>query len=456
MVAAILLLAGVCATYVVLSGASPLEAGGISDEDVQGWMAETPEETARFFGQNNTFYGDTGTTRAFTWVTDRTIEASDVLLVPMAGEVPQWQNATVLSGESGALDEPLGLLWHRALAENLLPDTAYWYRVGDAGAEMWGKAGQFFTAPAEKDAFSFVCIADTHTNSTGNAALAAETLEYALGVAPDAAFIMHSGDVVDDGGEEDSWLLYLDANRSALLNYAIVPAAGNHDGYDHKAPYMFDRHFYLPQPNGQNIRFGTYYSFTYGQVHFITLNTNEKTDDYHWISRRQAEWLREDVEKARRNGAGRIVVNMHRGPYALSTHADEPRIEKMRDSVAVLLEELGVDFVIQGHDHYVSRTHALYDGNVSDTGTVYVNCGAAANKFYAFNDGLEDAYYALFSSYTSPERSEFRQSFMVVHVEADGGLYGTVYEIDKSKQNPVLVAVDDFALNEANPPRRAA
>lgn len=446
MLAAIAVLVLVCIFY-VLYVEQPSSA--ITPEQQQSWLLESPEDTGRFQAINNTFYQDTQTARAFTWATPLELAGSDVLIAPMGETGPELADARTVSGEVTEELPDLGLAWHKVMVDDLVPGSRYWYRVGDAQAGVWGPIGHFATAAAQQSAFSFVCISDSHIYSENSATLAADTLRYALNTAPDAAFVVHGGDIPDSGDDENSWLAYFAGSQRYLLDYAVVPTAGNHDGYDHDGVGFFNRHFFLAQPNEQDTSHGVYYSFGYGKVHFVVLNTNEKSDEYGWISAEQAQWLTNTITQAKKNGAQRVVVSLHVGPFALSTHADENRVEGMRVTLAGLLEELEVDLVLQGHDHYLSRTQALRGQRPDETGTTYMTNCASANKFYEFNDELEADYYDLFAYYTDPSREAYRPSFIVVSVGDDGGITTKAYEIDREKENPVVTLVDEHTLPAA-------
>ncbi|WP_281284484.1 metallophosphoesterase family protein [Nonomuraea diastatica] len=51
----------------------------------------------------------------------------------------------------------------------------------------------------------------------------------ALKHVPDAEFVMHNGDVVENGGREQDWTDLLDSARASLLSTTLAPASGNHD-----------------------------------------------------------------------------------------------------------------------------------------------------------------------------------------------------------------------------------
>ena len=53
-----------------------------------------------------------------------------------------------------------------------------------------------------------------------------------------------------------------------------------------------------------------------------------------------------------------------------------------------MIEELGIDLALVGHDHAYARTHAMKEGQPVDPGegTVYVIGGSSGPKFYPKNN----------------------------------------------------------------------
>ena len=78
------------------------------------------------------------------------------------------------------------------------------------------------------------------------------------------------------------------------------------------------------------------------------------------IGEEQMAWLREDVEQARANGAEWIVLNYHKPLYSKSYHSlQDEDVQKVREELTALIDELDIDLALQGHDHVISRTHSL-------------------------------------------------------------------------------------------------
>ena len=389
-----------------------------------------------------TFFKSPETSRAFTWYTKASITSS-VLEVAATDASGYIGEITRFSGRNGVSSNDPSVRWHKAEAEGLLPGTAYVFRVGD-GQDMFSPWGSFKTA---KDGpFSFICLTDTQAASKRDADISANTLKVALSTCPDAAFVVHSGDVVDDGLDEGLWELTLDAAAQSLLHITLVPAAGNHE----RRGEAFWQHFNLNIPQGAVFETGAYYSFTYSGVHFITLNTNEPSGAISNLSDRQISWLEEDAALAMSRGAKGLVINLHKGMYSLGPYANDSHViskKGQRTLLSPLLEGLGARLVLQGHDHYLSRTYPLSAGAPAETGVTYLNTNTAGVKVYQLNGSLGDDYLANFQfiGKTRPVYTRY-QNFAVVTVDEAGGMWGTVYEIDRQKDKSVPYVVDSFFL----------
>lgn len=393
-----------------------------------------------------TFTGDTTTSKGFTWYTGASSTGSDLEVVEKTGTSPDFKAAKKYTGFHAVSTHSPAEHVHKAEATGLKPHTTYYFRVGDAKLNIWSETGTFRTA-AKDGAFTFVDIADTQGKTEDEALLSGETTEIALKTVKDAAFIMHNGDIVDKGSDEQQWDWLLKHSQKSLLHTTIAPAAGNHEAHKNS----FIEHFHLRVPVGSNTTTGAYYSFDYANAHFIVLNTNEDSEEYRNFTPAQINWMKKDVEAARKAGAEWIIVNMHKGPYTTSNHATDKDImgkNGVRNKVAPLMSELGIDLVLQGHDHIYARTKPIqssgtakegtkitetYKGqsieyNVNPDGTIFMIPATAGAKAYYKNKKIDPAYFNLFE----------------VADENHAGKYGNEPGYEGEKARPVRGAIQNF------------
>lgn len=262
---------------------------------------------------------------------------------------------------------------YKAKATDLEPNTDYYYQVGSESGKV-SETGTFKTSGKAGDPFKFVHYTDTQNafwneNVRNEAAFGANTLMNALETAGDADFVLHTGDVVETAEVEDEWVDLFGQSQPYFMQTAMAVASGNHDEYaleygDDPLIEKFNEHVNVPAANNK-IDGGSYYSFDYNGVHFVTLNTNDNKEsednpEGKAIGEEQMEWIREDVEEARTNGAEWIVLNYHKPLYSKSYHSlQDEDVQKVREELTALIDELDIDLALQGHDHVISRTHSL-------------------------------------------------------------------------------------------------
>lgn len=92
-----------------------------------------------------------------------------------------------------------------------------------------------------------------------------------------------------------------------------------------------------------------FYSFDYGDVHFVCLNSHDGSDSH------MIHWLQEDLEQ---NRATWLIAYWHHPPYSKGFHNSDTVEEQhyMRSSILPILEEHGVDLVLTGHNHNYERS----------------------------------------------------------------------------------------------------
>ncbi len=431
---------GISKTAAQLKEQSTYEAIGYNFS-LQWKMSEEGYPVPKVFGYSSdsvncvavTPNGDASTEMSFSWQYQRNADGVVQLSTSKSMEDPVEFPAKA-AGTMG--------MQYRAKATGLEPNTTYYYRVGSKTKQAFSEVGSFTTAPRE-DAFSLISLSDADAGDISAMTLAQSTLQAAQMAVPEAAFILHGGDMT--GGKRTDWQYFYYLNQDTLMNTLIAPAAGEYDA-DGFTDYF-------------NVGDTGYYSFDYANVHFAVLNTNE--DGNQCISDTQLAWLRDDVALARENGAEWIILNTHKGPYTSGSHAQDEEIQGLREVLLPIIDELKIDLVIQGHDHILGRTYAVKDGKVTGKtaytemvngkrfeysvdpdGTIYMMPGTSGRKISQqigmTTEELEN-YIALFarSDQRAGRSAGSVQTFAGITVDG-GRLSVAVYEIKKS-MNPTMI-----------------
>ena len=184
------------------------------------------------------------------------------------------------------------------------------------------------------------------------------------------AFIVHGGDIVDDGHRLNHWLNFLEASQPYVRSVPFLPTMGNHDVYGQGRDWFGQ---FFPYPQEGSPETGVY-SVGYGSLRLFVLNSEAERSSMEC----QAAWLRAEVTAAEEPW---LVAVLHRAPY----NSNPLRGPDASATVfAPVLEELGIDIVLTAHDHVYMRTKPMYAGEPAfgPQGTVYITGGVAGTKFY--------------------------------------------------------------------------
>jgi parallel beta-helix repeat protein len=212
----------------------------------------------------------TGTTSTGTVVNAKTNIATAVT-VEYATDTYYTANSAY---DQSATDSVTDTLHHVSLA-GLTPDTLYHYRVvysGQPTADL-----HFSTFPAS-GAFTFVVYSDTQDQLPTYSQLERHKLVAdRIAEEPDVAFVLNSGDLVNDAANLSDWDRYFAAGSMMMANTTVYPALGNHD--DNNANYY------------QNYGVPEYYSFDCGDGHVAVLDSNDWAD-----YQVEGTWLANDLQ----------------------------------------------------------------------------------------------------------------------------------------------------------------
>lgn len=314
---------------------------------------------------------DPAASRGFIWHTSPAVEQTVVEVVKKADFTGFDQPNAVKTEGTSYLYQTLDLgavRVHKATVNGLEPGTEYVYRVGD-GSGHYSPQGTFKTAEADGDHTKFLYFADSQAGDLAGFKLWGSTVKKAVEDSPDAEFMVHVGDMVDKGFNEQEWKWWFSEAQEAFLNTTLVGAIGNHEVMGTKENNDFLAHFNQPD-NGVPSLAGSNFSFDYKNIHFAVLNSEYQYEE-------QKEWLDQDL--SRTDKKWKIAI-FHRGPYgSIYDTADIRRLW------APVLEKHRVDLVLNGHDHIYLRTFPMMNNEIvpDGQGTTYVVAGSTGTKFYS-------------------------------------------------------------------------
>jgi 3',5'-cyclic AMP phosphodiesterase CpdA len=196
-----------------------------------------------------------------------------------------------------------------------------------------------------------VVLGDTRTNHDVHQAIWARVM------AEKAAFIIHTGDLVDTGSSEEGWKRY-DSITQGRDKVPFYPARGNHDVGGPGFGTRFQKRF-----SSRGVFYG---SFTKGKLHGVILDTCEPIVP----DSPQFKWLEADLKRAQRDKKT-VLVAMHVPLWSPGGHGDNPELQK---ALHPLFLTYGVKAVVAGHDHLYARS--------SHDGIVYLVAGGGGAPLY--------------------------------------------------------------------------
>lgn len=355
-------------------------------------------------------------------------------------------------GIMGILPYEFPMNRHTVTLSDLEEGATYYYRVGSAERGWWSDIGSVRTADGSNNV-TFLHMADPQSQSEAQYERAwAKVLNTAFTLYPDADFIVNTGDLVDHGDNQKQWAWMFNTASDNLMNTYMMPAAGNHEAHGTNA---IDNYFVLPNVPEQDKSGGVYYSFDYNNTHFAVLNTNN-LNEKEGLSDDQINWLTADMKSS--DAQWKFVV-LHKAVYSQGSHYKDDDVCAIREQLQVLMPELDVDMVFQGHDHVYMRTGSLinnantpYDTNylkyndriyktqIQPTGTTYVISGTCGVKTYIQNDvTLTDEFFPRGEKILSVDYP----MFSAVNIR-DGVLYFDAYYVT----NDGTEIADSFAIQK--------
>lgn len=264
-----------------------------------------------------------------------------------------------------------GKTTHELRLTGLSPDTKYYYSVGNAASTLASGTSYFFvTAPTGQKPTRIWVIGDAGTNSAGQTQVRDAYYSFA-GTRPTDLWLMLGDNAYNSGTDSEYQSAVFNIYGSLLRNSVVWSTLGNHDGYSASSssqtgPY-YDI-FTLPRSGeAGGVASGTeaYYSFDYGNIHFVCLNSYDVSRA---TSSAMLTWLTSDLSS---NTKDWLVAFFHHPPYSKGSHNSDTETElvEMRQNALPILESHGVDLVLSGHSHAYERSKLL-DGHYGSSGSL--------------------------------------------------------------------------------------
>ena len=256
---------------------------------------------------------------------------------------------------------------HIVTLDNLVPDTKYFYAVGTSQTNLAIGSDCFFvTTPVDGKPTRIWVIGDSGTASPQARAVYDRYREF-TGSRYTDLWLMLGDNAYGVGTDAEYQRAVFDMYPELLRQTVLWSTMGNHETYsldpDGVFPYL--NIFSLPMageaggtPSGTEY----YYSFDYGNIHFVCLDSEESP---RLMGGSMLTWLEEDLAA---NTKDWLIAFWHSPPYSKGSHDSDRladsvgRLVEMRENIVPVLESYGVDLVLCGHSHNYERSY-LMDGH---------------------------------------------------------------------------------------------
>ncbi len=398
---------------------------------------------------------DNSTSFTVSWFTKYSVTATDIEIVEsgkaFSGIATTGDNINAVTEEATytAPGFDLGIFailpWthdvikHTVTVTGLKPDTEYKFRIGDF-RKGFTDEGSIKTAPSDEGGFTFIHISGTEGYTPGHYENFTAVLDAADKLYPDYSFMVHTGSFTEVPTNDDEWTFAISAGENHFKNKLTAYAPGEKDM---EGEYSVSKYFPVNHAPEQISDTGLYYSYDYGDAHFVVLNTNVLSSGG-TLSKEQTQWLTDDLENSEKTWN---ILVMNKSIYGSDTDSE------LHKHILTVMNTYDIDLILQGSESVYVRTELIdndavagaktkkitLDGKKYDTyydakGTVAVISGSAGHNFEG--EAPDSDLYKESTSYGMP---------MFSAVTIDGNLLAvSTYTVDgESTAN-----VDSFAIEK--------
>lgn len=276
---------------------------------------------------------------------------------------------------------------HEISITGLTPNTRYYYSIGTTLMTLAGgdDTHYFYTSPTvgSEQPIRIWTFGDAQEGSAQNRLAVRDAYyNFTAGTRTDIMLLLGDNATTNNIPTDAVYTSKVFGTYSKLLrNTPIWSTFGNHEGFSSvsllQTGVYYDAFTFPKNGEAGGAPSGTeaYYSFDYANIHFICLNSHDiPRQDFGAMM----TWLRADLAQNRQKWT---IAYWHHPPYSRGSHdSDDARlppdtpdsstsIREMREIALPILENAGVDLVLNGHSHTYERSYLL-DGLYGKSNTL--------------------------------------------------------------------------------------
>ena len=304
------------------------------------------------------------------WRTGSALANPKVMVRQEASDKILTFDGTAILKRGSLSGAPPEIVQYEATLDGLEPQQTYHYIVfdGDTALTKASPEHHFTTHPptGKPTPARIWVVGDSGTGQAHQIRVHLAMLDYTEKDKQPLDFYLHVGDMAyGEGTDEQFQQKFFKPYKNTLRNTVCWASMGNHEGHTSNGSSgvgpFYDAYVCPKKGEAGGVPSGSesYYSFDYGDIHLICLNSHD-------IDRspkgEMAKWLVRDLA-AIKGKAKWIIGFWHHPPYTKGTHDSdaESQLVEMRKFIMPIMESGGVDLVLSGHSHIYERS-MLIDG----------------------------------------------------------------------------------------------
>ncbi len=324
---------------------------------------------------------------------------------------------------------------YQADLTGLTPNSEYFYRVLVDDEVLTFEELRCRTAGTGPN-FQFLAFGDSGEGSPAQRGVAR------LMSQENPALVLHTGDIAYPVGSFDQFQRrHFDIYQTLMQRLSFFPSPGNHD-YDTQNALPYVTLHSLPTEEVPPPDHNRYYSFDWGEVHFVAIDTNRPLQQAVQANGPMLRWLDEDLRRTRKLWR---VAYFHHPAYPTSNHEnDSTSVNLVRPHLLPILERHEVQLVLSGHEHNYQQSVPMRGGRRVEPGlgTVHVITGAGGAPLYPAIPRDVVAYAESAHHYVRGEVEAQRITLRAIRVDGQ--------EIDTVRLTTLPILAAEAAVNAAS------
>jgi hypothetical protein len=270
---------------------------------------------------------------------------------------------------TSSVSNPAVSVTHSVQLTGLTPYTKYFYSIGTTTAVIQSGADNYFLTspvPGTEGPYRFWVTGDCGNSSTNQTNCKNQYLAY-TGTTVTNGWLLLGDNAYSNGTNAEFNSEFFAYYQNDIMKKAVLwPSPGNHDYYSGSSTNYSASYFSIfstpttGQAGGLASSTPAYYSYDYGNIHFMSLDSygNQDGNKMYDTTGAQAVWIKNDLAA---NTKKWVIAYWHHPPYTMGSHNSDSE----GDLVAIharfirILERLGVDLILCGHSHDYERSRLI-------------------------------------------------------------------------------------------------